>query len=1008
MAAAQTIPMKVAQNPLARQWSAATRFVQSIIDPIRGNNVHPFLKNNFQAVGNYDDAQLMRIDPVVTAVKGSIERAFGTPGAMDGREVISPNSWLVKPPPARQKKKLADYNDMLPYVGTLFHVLQNPEEYLLTNEQKIAVALYHFVVNEDFRLSQQSGVKLPSMVHNWVHHGLKYTDDQLQGAGEMANTIVKDMPTFMNLPSWAKARKSTLEGFIRATNKINKERVTNGLSEISIDTNIENMLYRRLVGGAHLRSVTLFANQLQDMMKGAGMVVAPNGSLNIAGKSFPFPYAPEVKGLALNDIKAAMEPLVIPSDISWAQHVFDQMRAVKLNVDVGVLGRQGMQLFSYRPHLYAQALAETINAVTSSPYRWALWLAHNSYTIDRAVSSGLVIRPNSDLIVSGTTALGRVVPGIDWVNKQQFERFLPIAKIHMWNNLLQDLKDMRDYPAAKAAADKLPFYRELNARLTSLGGKLRSTTSDESLEKIASHIVNQRLGGINWKEVGFRPRPLEQFMFLTPGWIRGNIGTIISALSDWGPEGMMTRRLIAQDFTNQVLWSEGLAALSPNDHSGDLSRYDPRSSHFMSVKWGEGYYGVSPSVRYWKILAHTVLGAKDSPSEDVVSQRFDDLLRFGRSTLNTPVAALMDGITKHDFFGRPLETPLDWFRWSMGLFAPIIGTTLIGSMNRGLSPSDVAAQVGANTVGINTAMPSLGDYRQEATKGQPREFFTEAQQKWMDTTGQTPSYAPIDGTPERPDLLEAGQKRNIDMLPQIQDVDAKMNAGKSAEISRINDYRENRAAQQYDDELAKGTITRKEWRDSMSTLVRSHGSELRKVGIREERIGAGTSEEGSYNAAIDGYLKLFEDAYGNAASIPQEAQDKLSGELSRYVASLDESHNDYLFRNLHKNLTSEGKQYYRDLPQISEFLNIRQQLLDSIPLLKDFYEVQVPAMRAANGEAIAQLMINRSPQSAFLNDQLDIRRKVYLFTHKDEAKLVAKWFPDMQTLTQAKMGNSKP
>ncbi|MEM3169960.1 MAG: transglycosylase SLT domain-containing protein [Candidatus Nitrosotenuis sp.] len=347
------------------------------------------------------------------------------------------------------------------------------------------------------------------------------------------------------------------------------------------------------------------------------------------------------------------------AEVSGPERMLNLSRTVFLTADASPIAFvHGARIFAQDPLAYLQGIAR-FATMSMTDQGKTIWALQNLPGLRYAARHGLQLGTPMDIPLRsllGARAKGRTFLeklGIDWnplarLNEQLFDA-VNIAKYQLWNTSFHTLLLAQDEPGVWRVLRALPFFRNMRAAV-----ETPSLTTEE-IAQIAARGVNNWIGPINWAEVNAegRPRALESFVFLTPSWLRGNVGTILNAANKSGLEGVMARHLLI----NQLAIQAALGAKLNLALTGQLRPefFDPRSNDFLRIQTPGLRFDIVPGLSYIRTTLRTMTSwtdeerrKREAPWEAVAR----DLEFFVQSRLGLAPRLFTDLATGHDLLGR--------------------------------------------------------------------------------------------------------------------------------------------------------------------------------------------------------------------------------------------------------------------------------------------------------------------------------------------------------------------
>ena len=572
-------------------------------------------------------------------------------------------------------------------VGTLWHVLQRPDDYLLTALQKRAVETYNELQDSDRILTKRMGVPIGEVEDLYVKHAFKKPADaaaalsgRVGGQGRAAVT---------------RGRKLSVEEYAKFAEDHNLE----------IELNVSDLLARRLGETAQLRANYIFVDTLAKKLGakkvGPGTPVSPETpGIVFVGTTAWGGFTPKVA----EEIRALTRPAA-PMDTGLAvvNNTIDLTKGALLNLDFSVGGgRQAFLGFVTDPIGYAITMGKMWSLLTD-PYGWLVWFnkygERASFWSQRGLNlSGINI---NDVAVAAKGSekpfyeRGRFNP-IGRLNDLQFQMIMPVMKIDRAETFLLVLQNARNDVGAQALVNKLPIFGWATRKY---GGRLYTMTDDE-LAKVAAEASNNTFGGIEWAKVGSSPSGNipRKMLWLTEGWTRGQLG-LLTRSAQPNAEGFIARRILMSEW----LMITGISTALSLILSQKLPEYDPRSQYASDVRTPDGYLNIWPHKTMIRDAFQVLAGKKPGEfgaNEDPATQRWDSFLGFAAGRLGNLITTGYYLARGRDFYNQPIP-PDERLQFVLRSQLPIIAQSVIRNQRQEKSAAVTAEGAAAEFAGWN-------------------------------------------------------------------------------------------------------------------------------------------------------------------------------------------------------------------------------------------------------------------------------------------------------------------
>ena len=646
---------------------AAFNFARSAVDSIKG--FHPDIQIGHLAAARYAAAQQERIQELLVGLEGMLRQAFGKEALTQGK-IAGPGLAGRVPPSAA------------PYVGTVWHILDNPTLYRLSPLQRRAAEEWGKIFNAERDFSARMGVAIGQVEGNWIAHSFKQPQ-------ELTRLITRPTPG-MGKPGPLKARKLTTEQFLEVATAHNLE----------VETDVLKIAARRLNSTARMRSTQVFLDELA--RKVGGRRLKPGKSpmpgervVQAGGRQWVFPEE------IANQVQDVLRPMQVPPDEAIVSAVVDVARATLLNLDFSVGGmRQGLLGMVADPRRALEAYHQAW-MVLAQPEGLAIHLVQNAARYQRWSQRGLGINMSPLDITIGLKGTPKSlldrVPGVGWMYNLQFNTIMRPLKLAVAEANLATLQAVRDGQGLAGVAQSFPL---LGRSVRRLGAAQLVGKSDDELAKIAADAANNWVGGIEWARImAGRPSTLRKLAILTEGWTRARIGNVVNA-PKLSPEGILARRMLAQEMTILV----GIATAVNLGVSGSMPRefFDVRSSRFGVIQAPWGNLRLIPHAVEWRTVARAIAGKPADASD--IKARGTAVLDFMEGRVGQFPRVIQDLTTGRDFMGRPIDNQAINFARS---FMPIIVQTVWEGLEANRTASELAFEAGFEFAGATT-FPEFG------------------------------------------------------------------------------------------------------------------------------------------------------------------------------------------------------------------------------------------------------------------------------------------------------------
>lgn len=839
-------------------------YIYQVASPAVRRN--PDVQTSYVAANNLAQTQRLNIRIVSEGVKSMMEQAFGKPAVIGDTAAMKPYYVGHALEAGSVKQQL---------IGTLRHVFEFPDEYQLNLMQKRAVDTWNNIHKADLELTKALGVDIGEIQGAYVHHA--YRDTKAYRA------LAKGLPKLgtRGKGAFAKERElGTLEAQLEYA-------VGKGLE---IETDMVALLQKRFGEAARLRSGRVFLDSLEAKVSSwAGKGEAGLAEFPKFGKVYKLPSdaAGEVEALFANPQLEG-----ITQGTLSAANLF---KGVLLGVDV-FAGRQGLLAFVGNP-LGALKAPVAAYQMAMAPEGYLTWLTRNAPGLQYAERAGLRLSV-TPLDTAGFKLAGEngfladKIPIIKQLNKAQFERIQPRLKYDNFTMNLSMLKNVRD---GKGLFNKLvketPVFNKV---FDEIGGGISKMTDDE-LAKKAAEMTNNWLGGIDWALVGRgNLDPLRQLLFLTEGWTRAQIGTVLNA-PRLSPQGILARRLLAQE----VAIGLGVTTAVATIMGWRPPSMNPNSQDFGILVTPFGKLNIFPQAALFRTTAQVLAGKPEEfgGESGAFGGRADAIRNYAEGRGGQFPRYLWDVSSGKDIYGRDVGTP---WQHALRAFAPIIGGTLYDSFEEERGPGETAFVAAGQVTGFNTRPLSEQDRLNAWLKQNP-----------VDARGQR-----VDpNSPDRvrqwygEDGIEPGTRGDLKQQVGVKQITEPNGRPTTSEKIEVKDRAAQEEQAKRDRLLETGGVPSDEWRDYIRTESIKSATRRETLEILERvKYGKAKSED---ERALAGYYAISDEFAAGQAKTGIFDKVGYNDAVDYYLANLDKTTADYVLRNLHPNATPAVKEYYQ-------------------------------------------------------------------------------------------------
>lgn len=599
-------------------------------------------------------------------------------------------------------------------IGTLQSAAEHMDWYDLTPKQKDVLSwLQTLFSNNSTHLQTRVGLKFDLV--EGVYMPLRRTE-QLQSWGErlLAPAVSGGGLGAAGKPFFARHRKH--QDIHEWTAFLQTQGPVQGFAS-EVEYNTFKLINQRLQAGARLEADQLF---LQGVAKAHGQPIptgrsAPFGWTEIGMGRLPARFA--VPDAIAREVRSVLEPSIgdLTRRIEDAAQWF---RAVLLSADGSFYTKQGYDVMTVDPARGIERFASAA-ALATSREGFMTWLAHNYDTVVRYTQAGGTFH------ISATDALPTLgkeavtipftkipLPVISTLNEYGYSRFLPMMKTMQWTSAVQLLQNLQaDRSGAQAILSHLPVVGQSMAKVFRREAGLEGATIQE-IERAAADMMNNVGGGVNWAKLMTRPDLWQSTIFLTPGWLRANVGRIVSAAKVGDPAGVLARRFLFQNVGISAMLSTFLSL----QISGRLPNYDPTAPDWLDVQVGDptdlkgGTIPILPDKTYIRTIFQAIAGKGGAfpeltvgPDEEPfdlkqvgvtgiaeIDARIGALFRFGEGRTGQIPRVGIDLARGRDIFGRKID---DKLLYTVRALLPIIGQGIADTLSGDAPP--IEAGIGA-------------------------------------------------------------------------------------------------------------------------------------------------------------------------------------------------------------------------------------------------------------------------------------------------------------------------
>lgn len=506
-------------------------------------------------------------------------------------------------------------------------------------------------------------------------------------------------------------------------------------------------------------------------------------------------------------------------------------RPLELMLDLGYFTLQGVATAINNPVAFAKALGYSLDALVTDGRFYGKYVMNNARQLDRFVPNGLLWR-NTEFSFD-QAAKGKALSNL--FKKGPLGRFGAAFDNAMNVAGLENAKAM-------AGVSKELGPSKVRRALRGVVGNISGETDDA----IAASIANKMGGRLSTANLGVSAgqRSLESNVVLAPAYYRAAFGLLGDAVQG-GMRGGEARRTLAGLVGGAVATYYGVATAL-----GQEPNLDPTSSKFLTVKIGGQHVGVGGPV--YGIFRTMVEAAQNPQDVDNILSMKNPVTRWARGRLSPLVSLAVDLATQSTYTGKPIDSWQDVLTQAGGKALPFAGQTALDQ-------------------GVEESIPSFFGLRafptsnkEQTTEGRDRL----AKERGYDSYESIPDFnirREIDNDPSVQPLIEKSQESFYKAYPAIGTVEHAADADREAAVSGGADWMTAfglKPAAQLDAELASGTITGKEYRESIDALTdalwqRSVTRKENPAYVKEQAaIGGKKYEPGSPDEARNVYYEM--------------------------------------------------------------------------------------------------------------------------------------------------------
>ena len=559
------------------------------------------------------------------------------------------------------------------YIGTAFDYLHRPELYPTAPPGwKAFRQQWKKMTDDDLLHTEKStGVNVEWVDGAYVRH--QFVED--------SGTVLRKFRVGAYGPTGRQTLPSQLQP--RKIKTVEQLYSFASINHLHVDTDIISTLTKRFMVTAKLRGRTVFADGLSSKFAQSGRMRGGE-QIGEGQVAFELDTGSNVKWRLPQDIKEEADSIQRAIDWDFDEKVLvraiEEFRSVLLNLDVSVAGmRQGLLGFIADPVGAAQAYKSAWGSM-ASPEGDAMWLVSHIEDLVYAANMGLELRINPLEITTraagaaesmgASSMLAERIPGVYWVNRQQFQNYMPKLKLAVWTKNFNALTALRDSHVtlgastgvvgkAAAIAQAAPDYvgamvnsiPGLGTGIKKLGG-LQGKTNDE-LARIAADATNNWLGGVERGTYEARMGSWRRLVLLTENWTRAQVGIIINA-PKFSPKGILARRLLMQE----IAVTMGITAMG-NVITGEDVVLDPRRGDHGKITTPFGRVSISPHASLYRTVARIIGGLPEDEGRAYEQGEWQERLKaaydWNENRLGQVPKAFIDLISREDWRDRPIE-----------------------------------------------------------------------------------------------------------------------------------------------------------------------------------------------------------------------------------------------------------------------------------------------------------------------------------------------------------------
>jgi len=851
--------------------------------PWRGKN--PEIETIISRSMWHGNAEQQRMSQALLVIESTLGEAFRsrtfTSGIVDNR-LRAGYKGVVGPDTPQGAKDV---------IGSLLSVMDNPSNYDLSAEQKWALKYVDDLLrNERLSTGELIGESLKVIDDSWVAHSADIPERVVKILGRSEKFTRQGSPLFR----LQRERRLSTEEFIRFIDEISeegerladkfpREKLADGrkaFGPVKVEVDITKIMASRLQQTANARTEAAFAKALTKKLDGKriprdGKIPSGRGEVTLNNQRYHFSIDDA------QDINNYINKQAKRQDANLVKQAIETARSGLLNLDAGVVGRQGFLAFSFDPRRTIRDYGRALELFANNETGWLHFYGLHGHEMSWWAQRGAIFNVSAidvPVVVRGATRLGANpidrLPIIRTLNHAQFQVLMTMQKLGKLQTALDTLKAARDGAGFREALlQKLPFYRKMFDRI---GGNLKNMT-DDALAEIAADGVNNLLGGINQSPQNV----IRKAALLTEGWLRAQAGVMINA-GKVGPKGMLARRMLMQEMMLAAVISTAISKAT----TGELPDYDPRSSGFLDVKYPGGRFSVFPHKTIVRMIIRGIAGKAPNdfgPAGHFI-QRTNEFFQFIEGRIGQVPRMAKDLTTGKDFFGRDIDNK--WVH-TMRSLMPIIVQQLWDDMDAGSGFRDTLPRAGLEFLGFNPRDRSI----------------TEKLDNWItdkniNAQGQSVSRGSPDKITRWYDA-EPGVRGGYMQLPDVQEL--REQHGDLTQWEKYGLFLDEvqRQQQNRDADLLSGYMSPDAWRSASreAAIKKAAAADLKAalVGVRD--YGPQNSNE----HALTRYYQLGRQFYSeNVGTFDHKGWREAE---ESWLERLPEEQRSYIERNLHPNAT---------------------------------------------------------------------------------------------------------